>query len=98
MCGWLPGGKSITQKRVPFGGGGVPTTRAHILDIFADAHVGRILLGDPHQSGAAFGALGVGGGRVDQHLGDVVGVVPGDHAPDRREGFPDFRCHEDQFL
>ena len=35
MCGWLPGGKSITQKRVPFGGGGVPTMRAPMSSIFS---------------------------------------------------------------
>ena len=35
MCGWLPGGKSITQNRVPFGGGGVPTIRAPMSSIFS---------------------------------------------------------------
>src|SRR6476659_7915709 len=35
MCGALPGGKSITQKRVPFGGGGVPTMRAPMSSTFS---------------------------------------------------------------
>src|SRR5689334_19722034 len=35
MCAGLPGGKSITQKRVPFGGGGVPTMRAPMSSIFS---------------------------------------------------------------
>src|SRR5688572_16112778 len=35
MCGWLPGGKSITQKRVPPAGGGVPTMRAPMSSAFS---------------------------------------------------------------
>jgi hypothetical protein len=42
-----------------------------------------IAVGDPHQRGAAFGALVVGGGLIDQHLGHIVLVVAGHHAADR---------------
>ena len=90
MCGWLPGGKSITQKRVPFGGGGVPTMRAPMSSIFSPTPMSAGFWSVIHISvERPFGALVVGRGRVDQHLGDVVGVVPGDDAPDRREVLPD---------
>jgi hypothetical protein len=39
MCAWLPGGKSITQKRVPFGGGGVPTIRAPRSSMFSPTEI-----------------------------------------------------------
>src|ERR1043165_6119261 len=39
MCGGLPGGKSITQKRVPFGGGGVPTMHAPMSSMFSPTPV-----------------------------------------------------------
>src|SRR5437899_6041369 len=35
----LPGGMSFTVNRVPFGGGGVPSTRAHMSSIFSPAEI-----------------------------------------------------------
>src|SRR4029453_12344070 len=35
MCGVLPGGKSITVKRVPLAGGAVPRMRAPMSSIFS---------------------------------------------------------------
>src|SRR5260221_6667637 len=50
MCGWLPGGKSITQNRVPFGGGGVPTMRAPESSIFSPTPISAGFLSVIHIS------------------------------------------------
>ena len=82
----LPGGKVMTQKRVPFGGGGVPRMRAprsstvSPIGISAGAPSVIQIRVDWAPERAAFV---VGRRSVHDRFGDVALVVAGHHAPDR---------------
>ena len=73
------GGKSMTQKRVPFGGGAVPRMRAPISSIFSPIgiSIGMRSLDRMERDGLALVAK-----SSDQHFGDAVRVMAGDDAAD----------------
>src|SRR4029453_13280352 len=86
MCGVLPGGKSITAKRVPLAGGAVPRSRAPVasivspIGIFAGApSVHHIMV----ETSPACGNLALVAG-ASSRTGHAMGIVARHPAPNRR--------------
>src|SRR5881396_764290 len=71
----LPGGISLTVKRVPFGGGGVPSRRAPMSSAFS-----------PIGMSAGLGAPPVRRRRVDQDDRSAVRSMPRNDPADRGKG------------
>jgi hypothetical protein len=72
--------RAVLRRRRP------ENARAQVFRRLANRNIGRRAVGAPHQGRdlAGLREFRIGRGRVDQHLRDIVGVMAGDDAPDRR--------------